>query len=61
MFVSPGGDVFASLRLSIVITCYEAHATEDDNEQNMTLNELLTTPLDRSMIYRKGFMNCKLN
>ena len=45
MFVSPGGDVFASLRLSIVITCYEAQATEDNNEQNMTLNELLTTPL----------------
>ena len=50
MRVSYGGDVFASLRLSIVMTRHEAHATEDDNEQNMTLNELLTTPLDRSAI-----------
>ena len=38
MFVSYGGDVFASLRLSIVLTYHEAHATEDDNEQNMSLN-----------------------
>ena len=50
MRVSYGGDVFASLRLSVVITRHEAHATEDDNEQNMTLNELLTTPLNRSAI-----------
>jgi len=57
MRVSYGGDFFASLRLSIVMTRHEAHATEDDNEQYMTLNELLTTPLDRS----QGFFKLQVN
>ena len=47
--VSYGGDVYTSIRLQI-----EAHATGDDNGQNMTLNETSTSLVQKAF---KGLVN----